>query len=466
MATLDFTGASSTITNPTNASNVRIGILEKVGFGLGDFASNLTFGFINLFLLFFFTNVYGLGAADAALIFMLARVLDGVYNLILGQLIDLTHTRFGKLRPYILFGAIPVGVLAILCFTNFSLSSEAKFYYALCSYTGYCLIYSTVNTPYSGLNTIITQDAASRSSLSAYRLSFAYTGYLLVSTSASLIIAQFDSAEDGYFYAIAIFAILAIILFFGCFALTHERVQKELSPEDRKLKLSDIKNVIFKNGPLLQLSLFTLALYQVYTMWMSIAIYYLNYVMAAPEFISVFFLIQALTAIISAIVADPLLRALDKKPTIFMAMTLGVAAALCQYFFIDPQNKVAVMICVIGINAALTIGLVAMWAMLADTVEYAQFKFGIRKEGLIYGFFNCITRVAMAIGGALAAMALALTHYDANNVTPEAIAGINILMTLACAGFFALAALLIAFYPINRSFYQQMITTLQERTSS
>ena len=117
MATPDFTGASmaSTSNNPANASNVRIGVLEKVGFGLGDFASNLTFGFINLFLLFFFTNVYGLGAADTALIFMFARVIDGLYNLILGHLIDLTHTRFGKLRPYILFGAIPVGVLAILC---------------------------------------------------------------------------------------------------------------------------------------------------------------------------------------------------------------------------------------------------------------------------------------------------------------------------------------------------------------
>ena len=468
MATPDFTGASmaSTSNNPANASNVRIGVLEKVGFGLGDFASNLTFGFINLFLLFFFTNVYGLGAADTALIFMFARVIDGLYNLILGHLIDLTHTRFGKLRPYILFGAIPVGVLAILCFTNFSLSGDAKFYYALCTYTCYCLLYTTVNTPYSGLNNIITQDAESRSLLSSYRLAFAYTGYLCVSTCASLILTQFTSAEEGFFYAITLFAVIATALFFGCFALTHERVQTELSPEDRKLKFSDIRDAIFKNWPLLLLSFYTLALYQVFTLWMSVAFYYLYYVMAAPAFASVFFLIQSLTSIVSAIMAGPLLRNFDKKQTILMAMTLGVGAALCQYFFIDPQNKLAVMICVIGINAALTIGLVAMWAMLADTVEYAQFKFGVRKEGLIYGFFNCITRVAMAIGGALAAMALALTNYDPNNLTPESIAGINILMTVACAGFFALAAVLIAFYPIDRHFYSHMIATLQERAQS
>lgn len=445
-------------------SSARIGVVEKIGYGLGDFASNLSFGFVSLFMLFFFTNVYGISATDAALIFAIARVADGIYNLFIGYIIDITNSRFGKMRPFILFGAVPLGVLTVLCFTHVTDSETSKFLYALISYTAYCFAYTTVNTPYSGLNNCITQDASSRGSLSAYRLAFAYIGYLCVSTSANVIIAQFASTEEGYFFAATIFALLATLLFFACFALTHERVHYELSAAERKVSWADIKKSIFLNGPLVQLSLFTIFFYIVYTLWMAIAVYYVTYVMENEGFIVTFFAIQSGAAIVGALIADPLVQKLDKKPATYIALGLGVAACLLQYV-VDPHHTALVMICVAGINCALSIGFVTMWAMVADTVEYAQYQHYVRKEGIIYGFFNFITKVAMAIGGAMAGIALELTHYDANNITAEAVSGINLLMTVVCAALFVLSAIFIYFYAIDRTKYHEIIAALQVRSS-
>nr|WP_269059495.1 MFS transporter [Enterobacter hormaechei] len=133
----------------TSDSYVNVSVREKIGYGLGDMASNLSFGFVSLFLLFFYTNVCGITAVQASLIFVIARVLDALFNICIGYVIDKTNTRYGKLRPYLLFGAVPLGVLTVLCFSTFS--DEFKFYYALISYTLYCLAYTAVNTPYSAM---------------------------------------------------------------------------------------------------------------------------------------------------------------------------------------------------------------------------------------------------------------------------------------------------------------------------
>ena len=102
-----------------SASYVVIGVKEKIGYGFGDFASNLSFGFVSLFLLFFYTNIYGISAVQASLIFVIARVIDAIFNILIGFAIDKTHSRYGKLRPWLLYGAIPLGFLTVLCFVPF-----------------------------------------------------------------------------------------------------------------------------------------------------------------------------------------------------------------------------------------------------------------------------------------------------------------------------------------------------------
>lgn len=115
-------------TKKLSASYVVIGVKEKIGYGFGDFASNLSFGFVSLFLLFFYTNIYGISAVQASLIFVIARVVDAIFNILIGFAIDKTHSRYGKLRPWLLYGSVPLGLLTVLCFRRLAarLSSGSR----------------------------------------------------------------------------------------------------------------------------------------------------------------------------------------------------------------------------------------------------------------------------------------------------------------------------------------------------
>ena len=237
-----------------SASYVVIGVKEKIGYGFGDFASNLSFGFVSLFLLFFYTNIYGISAVQASLIFVIARVIDAVFNILIGFAIDKTHSRYGKLRPWLLYGSIPLGFLTVLCFVPFG--GEAKFYFALLSYTIYCLAYTAVNTPYSALTNRLTQHEASRSSLSVYRFVLAIVGYLIVSTTADTLISPFSDKQLGYVFAVSCFALLATFLFLACFGMTRERVGEE--EETPAPTLREMLRAVAGNAPLINLSLFTI----------------------------------------------------------------------------------------------------------------------------------------------------------------------------------------------------------------
>lgn len=160
-----------------------------------------------LYSYFFYTNIYGISAVQASLIFVIARVVDAAFNIVIGFAIDKTHSRYGKLRPWLLYGSIPLGFLTVLCFVPFG--GEAKFYFALISYTIYCTAYTAVNTPYSALTNRLTQHEASRSSLSVYRFVLAIVGYLIVSTTADRLISPFSDKQLGYVFAVSCFALLA-----------------------------------------------------------------------------------------------------------------------------------------------------------------------------------------------------------------------------------------------------------------
>ncbi|VFS87152.1 Inner membrane symporter yicJ [Raoultella planticola] len=311
-----------------SASYVVIGVKEKIGYGFGDFASNLSFGFVSLFLLFFYTNIYGISAVQASLIFVIARVIDAIFNILIGFAIDKTHSRYGKLRPWLLYGAIPLGFLTVLCFVPFG--GEAKFYFALISYTLYCLAYTSVNTPYSALTNRLTQHEASRSSLSVYRFVLAIVGYLIVSTTADMLISPFTDKQSGYVFAVSCFALLATFLFLACFGMTRERVGEE--EETPAPSLREMLRAVMGNAPLLNLSLFTVFFYIAYTVWMAIAIYFIKYIIGSEGYTATFFLIQSGAYIVGTVISEKAIALMGKKKMALVALLIGIFGVLMQYF--------------------------------------------------------------------------------------------------------------------------------------
>lgn len=315
-------------TNKLSASYVVVGVREKIGYGFGDFASNLSFGFVSLFLLFFYTNIYGISAVQASLIFVLARVIDAIFNIMLGFVIDKTRSRYGKLRPWLLYGSIPLGFLTVLCFVPFG--GEAKFYFALISYTLYCLAYTAVNTPYSALTNRLTQHEASRSSLSVYRFVLAIVGYLIVSTTADLLISPFNDKQLGYVFAVSCFALLATFLFLACFGMTRERVGEE--EEMPAPTLREMLRAVTGNAPLINLSMFTVFFYIAYTVWMAIAIYFIKYIIGNEGFTATFFMIQSAAYIVGTVISEKIIALMGKKRMTLLALLIGVLGVLMQYF--------------------------------------------------------------------------------------------------------------------------------------
>ena len=445
----------------TSDSYVKVSVREKIGYGFGDLASNLSFGFVSLFLLFFYTNIYGISAVQASLIFVIARVVDAIFNIFVGYFIDKTQTRHGKLRPYLLYGAVPLGILTILCFSTFD--SDYKFYYALITYTIYCLAYTTVNTPYSAMTNMLTQHEGSRASLSVYRFVLAIVGYLIVSTSADLLISQFTDQKMGYVFAVSCFSLLATFFFLACFGMTKERVKS--LPDQKAPTLKEMITAVSGNLPLIHLSLFTVFFYIAYTVWMAIAIYFIKYTLGDEAFTAKFFAIQSAAYVVGTVISEKLISLMGKKKMVQLGLLIGIVGVLFQYF-LAGDNAYLIMTGVCLYSITLGMGFVAMWSMIADTVEYAEWKHGVRTEGAIYGFFNFITKIAMAIGGGCAGLMLDYFDYSSEHISANALNGINMMMTLFPGLMFALGLVFIFFYHVDEHTYRKIIKDIELRKVS
>lgn len=435
-------------------SYIDVSVREKIGYGFGDMASNLSFGFVSLFLLYFYTNIYGISATQASLIFVIARVIDAIFNIVIGFFIDKTQTRYGKLRPYLIFGALPLGLLTIFCF--YTPDNDLKFYFALFSYTLYCLAYTAVNTPYSAMTNMLTQHEGARASLSVYRFVFAILGYLMVSTCADLLISRFTEQKMGYVFAVSCFALLATFLFLAYFGMTKERVKVQLQAPS----LKEMVKAVAGNIPLIHLSLFTVFFYVAYTVWMAIAVYFIKYIIGDESFTSLFFAIQSSAYILGTVISGRLIALIGKKNMTLLALAIGIVGLAGQYFFAG-NNIVFIMAGVCMFSLTLGMGFVSMWSMIADTVEYAEWKQGVRAEGAIYGFFNFITKIAMAIGGGCAGFMLSYFNYSADNLSESARDGINIMMTLFPGLMFILGMFFVIFYTLDEKTYREIIGKIE-----
>ncbi|WCE28806.1 MFS transporter [Vibrio sp. SCSIO 43137] len=438
-------------------SYVKIGLKEKLGYGFGDFGSNLSFNFISLFLLYYYTDIYGLSATEASMIFVVARVIDAVYNLLIGYVIDRTNTKYGKLRPYLLYGAIPMGILSAICFIG--IDSEYKAMYALVVYTIYSLAYTTINTPYSAMNNTITQHEGSRASLSVYRMAMAMLAYTFVASVAEPLISTFSDPSQGYTYTALIFSAVSALFILVCFFMTKERVvatPNELEEKSIKESIAILK----ENTPLHVLSAYTVFVYVFFSIDMAITYYYFSYVLGDVNLMGSVLTIGAGASAVGTVISGKLTELLGKK-TLCLYSLFGLAISTGIRYYVPADDITLQTICIAGSSFFMGINFVVMWAMVPDTVEYSELKSKVRAEGVVYGYFNFVTKIAMAIGGGIAGVSLDLFGYDANAVTQEAINGISMMVTIVPAILSVLAAVCIYFYKIDEKYYREIIQAIE-----
>ena len=213
----------------TESATAPLSFTEKLGYGLGDMASNFYMGFFGLFLLYYYTDVFGISPAAAATMLLLTKIVDAISDPAMGLIADRTESRWGRYRPYLLWAAVPYALLGYLLFLGPDLSDTGKLIWAYVTYTLVMLAYTAINVPYSALLAVISSVAEERTKATQFRFVSASLGTLAVGAFATPLVRWFGGGDEvlGFRLTIILFAVLSVVIFWFTFATTRERIQPE-----------------------------------------------------------------------------------------------------------------------------------------------------------------------------------------------------------------------------------------------
>ncbi|MDD7984304.1 MFS transporter [Lentisphaera marina] len=429
-------------------------------YSLGDLGINLNFQLIGFYLAYFYTDVFGISAAHVAGLFLIARIWDAVNDPIMGFIADHTKSRWGRFRPYILFGAIPLNLILLACFYTPELSDTGKVIYAYVTYITHGICFTLVSLPYSSISAVMTQDQQERAVISTYRMFFAVVVALgIIGVGVKPFVNLFATEQQGFFVAACVLGASSIILLWTSFFFSKERV--EVPAE--KYHLKDIIPIIIKNDALLVLAGAMLLNTAVWVTGNAVALYYFKYVLGNADLQSTFFMVMLPANMLGAFVTPFITKRFGKLKT-FMWASLGVAIFSLSRHFI-PDDQLTLIFAVSGISSfAMMFCSIAQWGMLPDTVEYGHWKTGQRSEGIPFAFFSFMQKSAMALAGSVAAYAMFLSGYEANTVlTASADRTIRWLFNIVPAAYSTLCFIVLLFYKIDGPLYKKIITELSSK---
>ncbi len=433
---------------------------QRVGYAVGDLGINLYFISAATYLLYFYTDVFGISAAVAASVLLVARVVDAVTDPLMGMIAERTRSRWGRLRPYILFGAIPLGVLGVLTFSTPDLGEEGKIWWAYTTYILFGILYTVVGIPYSTLTSSLTSNHHERTLLSTIRMAFAFGGGYVISVGMLPLVGLFERAQTGFQVVMIGFSIIATLLLWLTVAATRERVQP---PVTQKLSIGDSFAAVFRNPPLLVVMvLFTGGMLS-FTVRQTVTVYYLKYNVGREDLVSLFFGITMPVMFLGLLAVPKLAARFGKAGGIMVGAVVTIIGCIGLYF--TPYDSIVGIFffsCVMALGG--TPIAVLGWAMIPDTVEYAQWKLGLRADGAIYSFSSFFQKLAKAVGGAGVAAALAWAGYVANVAQTDAsLNAIHMMMTVAPGLIMTLMIGLAALYRLDEATHSAMVAEIEAR---
>ena len=441
----------------------RISPLEKIGYGLGDTASNVVFQMVMMYLAFFYTDIFGISAAAMGTLFLVVRIVDAVTDPLMGAMADRTTTRWGKFRPYLLWLAIPYGVIAVVAFITPDFSPGGKLVYAYITYTLLMVIYTAINIPYAALGGVITGDSQERVSLNSYRFFLATAAGVLVA-SATLPLVDWlggGNQQKGFPLAMAILSVLAVLMFVACFFLTKERVVEATTKATTFWK--DLK-VLLTNDQFVIVAILNFVLLIPLVIRGASAIYYVTWYMGQEALIPVFLTAGMLASMVGAAFASPLTKRVSKVKS-YMLIQIIVTVVSAAMFFLSSNAVVLIFAFFIVVQFFAQMGSPILWSMMADTVEYGELKTERRITGLVFSGALFSLKLGMALGGALLGWLLAWFGYqsEAASQTPEAITGIVLLFTVIPAVGHLLLVGIVTRYKLSKERCEEIRAELDRR---
>lgn len=435
---------------------------EKIGYGLGDMASNLYFQTFVVFMPIFYTDVFGLAPAAMGTMMLFSRFWDAANDPLMGMIADRTDTKWGKFRPYIAGFAIPIGLAGFFAFNTPNYGASGNLIYAYVTYILLMMMYTGVNVPYAALMGVITPNSAERTSVSQYRFAFAFIGQFIAGAVTLGLVEYFGSGNEaiGWRMVMVLYGIVAAALLFGTFSLTKERVLPKVSKQNR-IK-DDLKNLM-KNKPWILMGLATFFQLTFIVMRGSSTTYYFRYFVGNQElnllgmnidlgyalFTSSFIGVGTVATFIGALLTSRINKYISKK-TIYSRFLIMSAICSLLFYFLAPEN----IILIYTLNALVSFFFgavsVTQWAMYTDTADYGEWKFGSRSTALIMAASLFALKMGLTAGGTIVGWVLEGYGFVANEIQTEStLLGIKMLMSVFPALFGIIGGFLVLFYPIT-----------------
>ncbi len=452
----------------------KIKLKEKIGYGFGDFASSMFWKIFAMYLTFFYTDVVELSPESVAMMFIMVRLWDGLNDPLMGIIADRTKTKMGKFRPYLLWIAIPFGLIGILTFSVPDFGPSGKLIYAYVSYTLMMMVYTAVNVPYGSLMAVMTDSPKERTSLASFRFIGAYSGGIAMTASAPYILEFFKNAgateAKSYTFMVAIYAAVAAFFFIMTYLWTKERVKalKESSSISSDLKdlLKNAQWFIMLGAGILMLVFLTFR--------ESSIMYYFKYFVQDQNLAffgevtwgklsGAYMTIWLVANMLGVLLAIPVSNVIGKKGTFILAMFSSAILSVLLYW-LNPQEVYLIFILnfINGISAGIVLPLV--WSMYADIADYSEWKTGRRATGLLFSSSSMSQKLGLMAGGVLPLYILSSYGFEANaEQTDQSLEGIRLMISIYPGITAALSGAMLIAYKLNDRFMDKVTTELNTK---
>jgi glucuronide carrier protein len=435
--------------------------VQYLGYAAGEVANNLTFQMVSVFLLIYYTDVAGISAATAGTLLLVVRIWGGFTDLAAGRSVDATSTRWGKFRPYLLFGPLPLLALLVAMFSiPGGLGDGGTLAWALVSYALFSLAYSFVNIPYGSLAAAMTQEPEARAKLSSSRAVSASVTILLIAAVVSPQIEGSGDLQRSLTVITVIFAMIGLALYLWCFATSREAVRRDVA----KASLRDTIGMLRHNRPLLLLCASSLLFLTGMFSLSTVAVYYARDVLGDADLYIVMTLVQTVAMVVAGALIPKAVAAVGKKRAYIISGVVAVLGAVA--FALAPSTAPAIGIACYGI---LGLGLGAInaliFALQADTVDFGEWRSGIRAEGASYSVLSFVRKAGQGIGGAAAAYTIGFGGYVSGVATQSdaALTSIRVAAGIVPAIAVAAATAVMLAYPLTEQVFRTTVAELAER---
>ena len=447
--------------------------LQRIGFGSGDLAQNLIFQTTCMYLLFFYTDIYGLDAVDVSVMFTVGNIANVIWDPIVGALIDKNNPRLGKYRAYLVFVGIPLSGFAILCFWN---GFAPSLLYAYVTYIAMTLLYTFINVPYGALNSSLTRDTNEITILTSVRMFMANCGGLAVGSGLPLLISYFTNEEaDGlpkdpgaWFTTMTIYAIVGLVLLLFCFSQCKEKVVMN-AEESANVKISDLWMEFFHNRPLRVIAFFFITAFAMMSIGNAAGAYFINSNMhGTSEQLSIFMGLGSAPSFIFMPLVPMIKNAVGKKNMFYIFLSVAILGMAILYIVakMDNPSMIYVYIAQFIASTGVIVATGYMWALVPEVISYGEYVSGKRIAGIVNALTGIFFKAGMTLGSVVAPAILAYVAYDPKSVSQSPLAeeGILWLVCILPAALLPLAIFIISKYELDDATIDKINKEIESRS--